>query len=735
MSTETKVVEIKILRASLGVRPGYQSPVPGEGLVWLADVLAQLDEARRQSSPVVLLTIDSLGGESYGAAGLFHALRTFSEIGGKVVAFVSGYAASIAAAYVLGADYVVASPGARFGLHGNVLFEEHPSGTPTVRAPRTREEADLLRELNMVQAVILRHGTWAAPEQVTRWCALTGAAEILDARTAEALGFVDLVGDRSAARSLARELALGKSPSTARRERLAPLAGEAAERLRPVRECGAFVVASVSRATRELAASFTFMPAPIPGFDHASVSPQGHLVSRQESFAAPVELSMTGLFHHLSSATKDIAMREALLNSYELITDQRFRDLIQVTAGEDALKVLDKWIRDVANDHMAPDGGESALLSLLTMSRRGLTASIFVANAAQALQNLAGVGNVLAKVDAGYLWQGITEVAGDRQKAIDFVNQKSGEMRHRQKSFDRDIKENLQRLMGQASSFARAQEVGLWAMQTTDMTVAYPTWLAAYRQALAGKVESVAAGDDAAAVIHADSTVRRALGSGSTKDLAALMRSPQGKMVTMFYGFANAQLNQVLGAVSEAGTLARDGQHYKALRRLTRVYFAVVGGAILAELLVGRGPSDYDDDGKVTSADWSKWIAMRSALAPITMVPLLGPLARSAESGMSVSMLAYERFATDAARVVRRTVDLGQAVIDEDDPQEAFGNLGRDVGLAAADFLPGGGQARATLGYWLDKERNRRAGFAERAMGTAFGKPREGRLSEVIFGE
>lgn len=466
-----------------------------------------------------------------------------------------------------------------------------------------------------------------------------------------------------------------------------------------------------------------------------SITPHGHLVSRIESFHAPVELSLTGLYRHLSHATKDIAMREALIDAHSLITDQRFRDVIQVTAGEDALRVLDKWVRDVANDLVVPDGGEGIYLQALAKTRAGLTASIFVANAAQALQNLAGFGNVLGKVDAKYLWQGIQEVASSRVETIRWVQRKSGEMRHRTKTFDRDLKEGLQKLLGQGSSASRAKEIGLYALQATDLTVAYPTWIAAYRQALAGKVEGVD-GDEAAAIRHADSTVRRALGSGATKDLPALMRSPQGKMITMFYGFASAQLNQLIGAGAQARVEWNDGQRARALRRITRIYFSIVGGAVLAELLVGRGASDYDDDGEVTAADWSKWIALRAVFAPFTLIPLVGTSLRSVESGRDATIAPYERLFTEAAKVTRGAWDLGKAFVEDDDVVSELERFGLTTARAASTAVPGGTQVRNTLSYWLDEDSTpTRDSFGQQVLGTLFGSQRDGRLSHAIWGE
>ncbi len=61
-----------------------------------------------------------------------------------------------------------------------------------------------------------------------------------------------------------------------------------------------------------------------PGVERA-ITPHGYLNKRIEDFARPVELSLTGLFRHLPAASKDIGMREALIDAHDMVSDSRFR--------------------------------------------------------------------------------------------------------------------------------------------------------------------------------------------------------------------------------------------------------------------------------------------------------------------------------------------------------------------------------------------------------------------------
>lgn len=472
-----------------------------------------------------------------------------------------------------------------------------------------------------------------------------------------------------------------------------------------------------------------------PGAERA-ITPHGHLQARVEEFARPVDLSLTGLYRHLSHATKDVAMREALISVHDIITDGNFRAAIQRTAGEQVLPILDKWVRDVANDLVLPDGGEGLWLQFVNGTRRGLTGSVFAFNAAQALQNLTGVANVTARIDAKYLWKGISRISTERGSAIDWIKEQSGMMRHRARNLDRDVREGLERNLGKRGARARANEIAMWAFQSSDAVVSYAAWLGAYHQALDGKVEGVEATHEMA-VRWADQTVSLALIASATKDLPALMRSPAGKWFTMFGGWGNARLNDLIGVAADTKRDWSDQAYTRALRRLTRVTFWVLAGAVLSDLAVGKGPSDDNDDGKVDGADWARWVARRATLAPLSIIPIGGQVAKSIADGRKdVSLAPIERVYSLAAQTGIGAGKLAKALWEGDDWGDELKNFGGSLtsvaGMAAG--LPVG-QARATLGYWLADDRDRRDSLLAKGLGTLYGPKRTGSLNAALTGE
>jgi len=473
-----------------------------------------------------------------------------------------------------------------------------------------------------------------------------------------------------------------------------------------------------------------------PGAERA-ITPHGHLNARVEDFARPVDLSLVGLYRHMGHATKDVAMREALISVHEILTDSDFRAALQRTAGEEVLPLLDKWLRDTANDLVIPDGGEGQWLAFNNITRSGLTGSIFAFNAAQSLQNLTGVFNAADRVDARYLWKGISQVSKQRGAVIEWIKRVDPEMRHRARNLDRDLAAEFRRTLGRTGPVARAKQVAMWAFQASDAVTAYAVWLGAYHQALDGKVDGVGTTQQEA-VRWASQTVRLSLTSNMTKDLPALMRSPHAKWFTMFAGWANSRLNRLIAGSSDARRDWSDKRRGRAIRKFTRITFWFLAAAVISDLAVGKGAQDDDEDGRVDGADWARFIARRAALAPFSVVPLVGPLARAVvDKRRDVSLAPVERIYSQAAQAIGTGIDAGRKWLagDEEWTQDLA-----DFALSGAEAAAMGtglpvSQAKASLGYWLDPDRDPEDTALERALGTTYGKKRKGSLSTALTGE
>ncbi len=343
----------------------------------------------------------------------------------------------------------------------------------------------------------------------------------------------------------------------------------------------------------------------------------------------------------------------------------------------------------------------------------------------------------MTKVDAGYMQKGISKVLSERSGAFDQIHELSPYMKSRKVTFDKDLAQNLRESLGKTGVLHRANEIGMWAFQASDELVAHATWWGAYEQAQAGKVEGVKPDDQAAVTAWADSTVRLTLMSGRTIDFSAVQRHVAAKWFTMFYGWASAQVNQMMGAGADAKALWSDGQKLKAMRRLSRVFFWVLSAAVVSDLVTGKGPTDDDEDGKVDGKDWSKWMVRRAAMQPLSGIPLVGPTARAfLDNRKDVSLSPTERVYSGVAQTASSAWRVGSKWADDDEWQDEMRHFGQLAAETAGTIagLPTG-QAKATLGYWMDEERDRSAPAGEDVLGSIYGKRRKGSLLGAVYEE
>lgn len=709
--TRPVVTEIKIQRASLGVWPGYSSPVCGEGVVLLHDVLSQLEAAHR-SRATVLLSVDSLGGDSRAGSALFHALRSFREAGGRVVAFVSGYAGSIAAMYVLGADYLVADPGARFGLHGNRV-----EGADQDEGLRLYVE-----QLDDLQRRVFAARTLASPEDAARWASLPGDGELLDAEAAKGLGFVDLVGGRSEARRAARELALRKPLESDRQRALR--ACDACEELQPVREFGAGVI---SRVVTPVAVA------------------HGHLQHRIENFARPLDLSLAALPRHITESMRDLAMRDNLISARDFLTDSRVRDAITDALGPAAYDALiDHWRR--AANQLAVMRANWRTANRVRSAFAGGTIAWNIPVAAQHVTNIIPSFD---RIPAAHMGRAVTEFASRGYGMERDIFPLSSYMYERihESSSDLNIRKAIGEMTGRQSQLEsiseQIRETGMLMIHGITRATADAAWQGAYQHAIAPEAEGglgLSPEKDGPAVQHADQVVRLTQTSYRDIDRSLVEVHPVTKHFTQFYGYISSQMNMLFAAHADASVLWNQGFRKQAIARIVQGYSFVIAAGILAEVLTGKGPAAKKDKQGVDAIDWAEWAGATAVTYPLRIAPFGRSLVEGAmaETGRDMSLTPWLRSAEAFVKTVRETNKgfSDEATGDEawKAGMEALETFGWFYGLPVA-------QSRRTADYWLDitadgpqqSEESRQAGPGEAAMGSVLGPRRPGKLNDAIF--
>jgi hypothetical protein len=368
---------------------------------------------------------------------------------------------------------------------------------------------------------------------------------------------------------------------------------------------------------------------PLAGLTEAgyvpATTPRGHTKART-TFAAPLLLDFGQVLQkHLTGVVKDLTHREFLIDANKIFNDQRIRALLQERLGDAYEKQFMPWLKGIANDggndSVGPFGKffEKARASTTTVAL-GLKVGTMMVQAA-------GVMNSIEYVGAGWMMKGLRQAmsAGPlyafRGPMLEKVLSKSGEMRHRFDTLDRDIRDRLRAInqgKGQ-KAFTAIERAAFMGIGYADRMVTIPTWLGQYEKALSQGMA------EAEAIHAADGAVRRSQGSGGAKDLSQFQRRGGAfKLFSMFMTPFGAQFGRMYKAKRDVD---QKGAKY-APQAIMQVLMVTAIPAVLADLIAMRGPDECSID---DPACYAKWAAVKGAFAIGAPFPLLREVGNYAE--------------------------------------------------------------------------------------------------------
>lgn len=169
----------------------------GASIVSSERVLAEIAAHRRRGTRVLLVTLETCGGNAQASVEIYRALRAFSWAGGTVVVHVHGWTASSGPFIALAGNYVLMAPGAKLVLH-------RAGGDNRIAAQVSKRELGLYA---------LR--TFAPRHLLEEWLSRTDSDNTrppyaeLPADVAVYYGFADRVATREEALAFAGSLAGG----------------------------------------------------------------------------------------------------------------------------------------------------------------------------------------------------------------------------------------------------------------------------------------------------------------------------------------------------------------------------------------------------------------------------------------------------------------------------------------------------------------------------------------------
>jgi hypothetical protein len=344
---------------------------------------------------------------------------------------------------------------------------------------------------------------------------------------------------------------------------------------------------------------------------------------RAETVKRPILLDLGVITRHMGEVIHDITHREAVIQAHRILTDGEVLDEIDAVLGREYSDQLRPWVKYVANRWAHERSGSEGFARFFGKLRANATVVGMGFRFTTMTTQLAGYSNSIEYVGAAAMTEAIAKFSASPVETTRFVREKSGEMRNRFDTLDRDVNQEIRRSMqpgvkgGAVKTITAAKTFAFHGIGYMDMIVTVPTWMAAYNRALASGAT------DEQAIYEGDKAVRLSQGSGDAKDLAAVQRGtgPWGealKLMTMFYSYMSAfyQRQRRLGRDTARAIDDRDLAAFPGL--LARAWWLLVVPPLLAEMLAARGPGEDED--------WTWWAFRKMVSQSLGAIPLVRDL-------------------------------------------------------------------------------------------------------------
>lgn len=343
---------------------------------------------------------------------------------------------------------------------------------------------------------------------------------------------------------------------------------------------------------------------------------------RAEQVKRPILLSLGVISRHLGEVIHDIAHREAVMNADKFLSDRRIMQAVDATLGPAIRKQFRPWLKFVANQWAMERAGNEGIGKFINKLRTNATVVGMGFRISTMMQQIAGYSNSFEVVGTKWVSAAVAQTSRNPIETFNFVMARSGEVRHRMDTLDRDIDAGIKRLAGAGGHLTDVKRFAFHGIGYMDRIVVIPTWIGAYNKALAGGME------EDAAIYEGDKAVRQSQGAGAAKDLAAVARGTGQwgqafKLMTMFYSYMSAvyQRQRTLGRDVRA---ARSGD---IPGLLARAWWLVVVPPVLAELMGGRGPGEDED--------WGWWALKLMTFQALGAIPFVREIPHPVWDGIS----------------------------------------------------------------------------------------------------
>ncbi|WGR61452.1 hypothetical protein E3U26_12415 [Paracoccus ferrooxidans] len=363
----------------------------------------------------------------------------------------------------------------------------------------------------------------------------------------------------------------------------------------------------------------------------------GHTIDRKKTGnGRTLNLDMDVAFTHLRDVIRDIALSEAVDNSYRVLNHPLVAQAFMDAGRKNDLDMMNLWLKDVAQ---GPIVHTDPLNMFARIVKNNFTLSRLALNMKTAALQITGVAQSAATVGKRKMARAFADYLKHPAETSREVMAKSEFMRRRQTTFDKDINDFANdamitsplrgRVAKGAEVLARAGFAPLTKVQFYAVDV--PTWLAGYRNGLR-KFD----GDEGRAIAFADRMVARAQDSGAMPDRSAISRGTVSenarqiewiKLFTTLQGYMIAKFNrgyltarQGVRDIRAGETVAqRFGATADMATNLMLIYVAETAmmGLLYAAMAAG------DDDDELEREKIFTWVLGETVGAVVGGIPLV----------------------------------------------------------------------------------------------------------------
>jgi hypothetical protein len=335
------------------------------------------------------------------------------------------------------------------------------------------------------------------------------------------------------------------------------------------------------QALQELGASFT-----------RPMTRKGHLIERVGSGGKPVQLDISVGVAHIQNVVHDIAYRRAILDIHRIIRDKRFTEAYINAAGRDQYNKLTPWLTQVASDQMESGG---ILTKIFSGLRKNFSIVVMGYKMGTALQQLSGVVGAVPMIGYSYSARGFARAFAGGPASFwsswKKVAEMSEFMRSRPQSMERDIRAVMQRYEAR-SPLKSIHRFAFMLIGIMDGAVSTSVWMGAYDKAMDGNAKGIEPGDTAAAILFADSVVRRSQSAGLIQDLPEIMRGNEfEKQLTMVYSYFSNLYNMTRSQVLD---VRRGNIGFTEFMGNMSILYVII--PMMAMMLAGRFPPEEEEE-------------------------------------------------------------------------------------------------------------------------------------------